>query len=116
MPRLATGNLLDTPDAPNHGERFTSLAELGGVTIESIVSSATPDAGAYDQPHDEWVVLLAGNAAIEVEGRAHVLRAGDWILLPAHARHRVLATSAGARWLAVHVGATTTPPTGSKRT
>lgn len=116
MPRLATGNLLDTPDAPNHGERFTTLAALGGVTIESIVSSATPDAYAYDQPHDEWVVLLAGSATIEVEGRAQLLRAGDWLLLPAHTRHRVLATSAGARWLAVHVGASATPPTESKRT
>lgn len=107
MPPLVTGNLLDAPEAPAQGERFTTLASLRGVTIESIVSSAAPDDRTYDQAHDEWVVLLVGEATLEVEGREHALRAGDWILLPAHARHRVVATSAGARWLAVHVAATT---------
>lgn len=114
MPPLVTGNLLDAPEAPAHGERFTTLASLRDVTIESIASSAAPDDRTYDQAHDEWVLLLVGEATLEVEGHVHTLRAGDWILLSAHARHRVVATSAGARWLAVHVGATTAPPTESK--
>jgi cupin 2 domain-containing protein len=57
----------------------------------------------YDQTQDEWVVLLEGEAELEVAGRHVRLRAGDWLVLPAHTSHRVLATSAGARWLAVHV-------------
>jgi len=30
------------------------------------------------------------------------LKAGDWIAIPAHSRHRVESTSADALWLAVH--------------
>jgi cupin 2 domain-containing protein len=30
------------------------------------------------------------------------LKAGDWITIPAHRRHRVEATSTDALWLAVH--------------
>ncbi len=95
-------NLSDAGDAPAHGERFVELARLGNTTIETIVSSASPGTELFDQPHDEWVVLLTGTAELEVEGARFSLGAGDWLLLPAHTRHRVLATSDGARWLAVH--------------
>jgi cupin 2 domain-containing protein len=88
---------------PTEGERFVELARIGGTTIETIVSSAEPDTQPYDQPHDEWVVLLEGTAELEVAGERTSLVAGDSLLLPAHTPHRLLATSAGARWLAVHV-------------
>ncbi len=93
------------PDAaaPDHGERFVELARLGGTTIEHIVSSTRPDDTEQDQPRDEWVVLLHGTAELEVGGTHVSLTSGQWLLLPAHTRHRVLATSEGARWLAVHV-------------
>ena len=55
------------------------------------------------QDHDEWVVVLAGAASLEIDGRQHALGAGDWVLLPAGVPHRVLATTAGTSWLAVHV-------------
>lgn len=93
----------DTAPPPDHGERFTELARVRNVVVESIVSSASPAADEYRQEQDEWVVLLDGSAELDVDG-AHVsLAAGDWLVLPAGVPHRVLRTSHGARWLAVHV-------------
>jgi cupin 2 domain-containing protein len=97
------GNLFVHTDPPARGERFEILADVFGTTIERIVSSDEPDPVAYDQAQAEWVVLLSGQAALEVEGEVLELSAGDYLLLAAHTRHRVLSTSRGARWLAVHV-------------
>jgi cupin 2 domain-containing protein len=92
-----------TPPESGEGERFTHLHKAPGVTIERIVSSLRPDGAEYDQAHDEWVVLLRGEAVLEVEGQARALVAGDYLLLPAHTKHRVQRTSDGALWLAVHL-------------
>lgn len=73
------------------------------VVVEEIASSASPDPTAYRQDHDEWVVLLAGAATLDVAGAEVGLGPGDWVLLPAGTPHRVVATAAGSRWLAVHV-------------
>lgn len=94
---------LDAAPPPATGERFTELVAGGRLRIESIVSSDVPDQAVYDQAHDEWAVLLAGSAVVEVDGQEVRLHAGDWLWLPAHTPHRVLATSRGARWLAVHL-------------
>jgi cupin 2 domain-containing protein len=52
------------------------------------------------------VLVLTGSAGLLIEGEAlpRVLRAGDYLLIPAHRRHRVEWTD-GERptvWLAVH--------------
>ena len=99
---ISRGNLFATP-VPSSGERFDELARFGNTTIERIVSSAEPGADPYDQAQDEWVVLLAGHAQLEVAGRPVDLGPGDHVSLPAHTPHRVLSTSAGTVWLAVHV-------------
>jgi quercetin dioxygenase-like cupin family protein len=100
---LNRGKLFAKAIVPTDGERMVELARIGGTTIETILSSADPDQNPYDQPHDEWVVLLDGTAELEVDGEPVSLGAGDWLLIPARTPHRVLATSAGARWIAVHV-------------
>jgi cupin 2 domain-containing protein len=89
---------------PASGEQFDVLARFGVAEIERIVSSATPDGGWYEPTHDEWVVLLRGSARLEVDGQILDLVGGDYLSLPAYTRHRVIETSAGAVWLAVHVG------------
>lgn len=87
------------------GEDFAELARCRNVRIERIVSSPTPDLGWYDQPQDEWVVLLEGQARLEVAGEVIELGPGDHLLIPAHTPHRVLGTSEEPRclWLAVHI-------------
>lgn len=99
---ITRGNLADV-DAPAQGERFALLARLGGTDIEHIASSDAPDPAPYDQDHDEWVLLCAGTAVLEIAGERTELVAGDWLVLPAHTPHRVISTGGGARWIAVHV-------------
>jgi cupin 2 domain-containing protein len=99
---ILRGNLFATA-APATGERFDPLVRFGNTAVERIVSSAEPESDVYDQTQDEWVVLLTGQARLEVEGESIELSAGDYLSLPAHTRHRVLFTSPGAIWLAVHV-------------
>ena len=96
-------------------ETVELLLERPGVRVERIVSTgqATPPGHWYDQPGDEWVALLAGRATLRLEDGALVeLGPGDWLLIPAHLRHRVEATSADPPcvWLAVHTAAASAPP------
>ena len=97
------GRLLDGSDAPTTGELVGQLAQLGDVVIEQILSGQLDEAVDYDQDHDEWVVLLAGAAELEVDGERLSLEPGDWLVLPRGTPHRLLRTTRGASWLAVRV-------------
>lgn len=105
MPELF--NLLaDLPPA-GAAEHFQTLFARSGLRIERIVSDgqSSPPGFWYDQPHDEWVMLVQGEAALEFEGgELRALRAGDCLAIPAHCRHRVARTAPRSVWLAVHVG------------
>jgi cupin 2 domain-containing protein len=89
-------------------ERIDVLVDAAGVRVERIVSTghATPPGDWYDQDRDEWVAVLRGRAGLRFEGatEAHVLHAGDHLVIPAHRRHRVEWTDAREPtvWLAVH--------------
>ena len=86
-------------------EQIKELLATEGVRIEQIVSHgrASPEGFWYDQPEAEWVVLLKGSATLLIESEPVVtLGAGDYLLIPAHLRHRVEQTSEDALWLAVH--------------
>ena len=84
-------------------ERFDVLAQVKNVTIERIVSSGTQPATSYLQDHDEWVLLVSGEAEMTVNGEHVSLKAGDTLHLPAGVAHEVLKTSSRALWLAIHV-------------
>lgn len=89
------------------GEVFTELLARPGLRIERIVSAgqATPEDQPFVQDHDEWVVVLAGNAAIRLEGHAEAaLAPGDHLLIPGGTRHWVTRTDAPTVWLAIHLG------------
>jgi cupin 2 domain-containing protein len=103
-------NLLTLPAADLKEEYFETLLQRPGVRVERIVSTgqATPDGEWYDQTWDEWVLLLAGAAALQLEGESDLrrLEPGDSLLLPAHCRHRVAWTAPDRQtvWLALHLG------------
>lgn len=90
-------------------ERFETLIETGGVRIERIVSTGQVTAGPdwYDQVSDEWVLVVAGEADLLIEGEPapRRLAPGDWLFLPAHVRHRVTRTSTPTVWLTLHLDA-----------
>jgi cupin 2 domain-containing protein len=102
------GNLFSVDGPESADERFDTLAVGKGVRIERIVSTgqASPEGFWYDNPHEEWVVLLSGEAALEFDGEAepHSMRPGDYVRIPAHCRHRVAWTHAAEAtfWLAIH--------------
>lgn len=99
-------NLLSDVPRPAVGEIFEELVCRAGVRIERIVSSSAPEPILYDQPHDEWVLLLRGEARLWLAGDEVGLTAGDSLFIPAGTPHRVLATSADPEcvWVAVHIG------------
>jgi cupin 2 domain-containing protein len=102
------GNLLADVPAALAGEDLRTLLATPDLRIERIVSTgqASPPGFWYDQDWAEWVLLLAGHAALLIEGEAapHVLTPGSYLHLPAHRRHRVEWTSTDTPtvWLAVH--------------
>lgn len=109
LKKLKVENMLAKLPAARRGEVFTELAGKGRVRIERIVSGgqATPDDEPLRQGQDEWVVLLAGSAAIRFEDSEEAaLKPGDHLLIPAGVKHWVTRTDADQPtvWLAVHFG------------
>ena len=105
---LARGNVLTGLPEGQAEEQIERLVGGPCFRIERIVSTgqASPAGFWYDQPDDEFVVLLAGAARLRFEegGRILDLQPGDWVEIPAHVRHRVEWTQAHPPtvWLAVH--------------
>jgi cupin 2 domain-containing protein len=97
------GNLYENALPPQQGERFDTLLSHKGLIIERIVSTSKIASQQYVQEQDEWVVLLTGDALLDVAGRQVPLRAGDYLFLPSRTPHTVLRVSDGAMWLAVHI-------------
>ena len=90
-------------------EIFETIAQNENIKIERIISDGhtTPEDSWYDQDRDEWVMLLRGTAEIlfENEGQPVTLKPGDYVLIPAFSRHRVLRTDSNQPtiWLAIHM-------------
>jgi cupin 2 domain-containing protein len=106
---LKSGNLLHDIAAPGADEEVRLLLETGNVRIARIVSHAhaSPPDFWYDQDEAEWVVVISGAAGLRIDGEEDTRRLGpgDYVLIPAHVRHRVEWTAADQPtvWLAVHL-------------
>ncbi len=99
-------NLFELPTALPEAEVAEKIAD-GDFMMERILSSGqtTPVNEWYDQEKDEWVAILQGEARILFENEEEIaLKAGDYILIKAHEKHRVTYTSATpvCIWLAIH--------------
>jgi cupin 2 domain-containing protein len=105
---VSGGNLFTGVPTTSAEEQITPLLVAPSVRIERIVShgQASPPGFWYDQAKPEWVIVLAGSAAVLFEGEPapRVLERGDYVHIPAHVRHRVEWTDAGEPtiWLALH--------------
>ena len=92
-----------------HDEEFSDLVNSPPVRIERIVSTGhcSPKDFWYDQEENEWVMVIAGAARLEIEenGKRSMvsLGPGEHRFLPAHRRHRVdwTSDSTATVWLAV---------------
>jgi cupin 2 domain-containing protein len=105
---ITSGNLLSNLLLSPAAEVFEPLLHGNGIRLERILSTgqATPPGEWLVQSWEEWVVLIAGEARLLIEGEAvpRELRPDDWINIPAGVRHRVEWTSRDAPtvWLALH--------------
>jgi len=104
------GNLFAALPAASREEVVDALVQASDIQIERIVSTGqvTPPGQWYDSAREEWVALLAGAARLRFEDEMgeRTLAPGDWLHIPAHARHRVEWTDPARPtvWLAVHFG------------
>jgi cupin 2 domain-containing protein len=94
--------------ARNAAEQIETLLDQPGFRLERIVSTGQATAAGewLSQPRAEWVVLLAGSAAVRFEDEleSSSLRPGDVLHIPPNRRHRVEWTDAANAtvWLALH--------------
>lgn len=107
MPPAITNIFSDIP-AFLPDELFENILSGDGVRIERIISRGhvTTEGHWYDQPWDEWVLLLQGRAVLSYEHmESFTLTPGDYCLIPAHTRHRVewTAPAQDTIWLAIHI-------------
>ncbi len=105
---MRVGNIFrDKPDASQAEviEEFLAFP-ADNVRLERILShgQASPEGFWYDQAWDEWVLILAGGAEVRMEDGNVRLGVGDWLFIPARARHRVESTLPDTLWLALHTG------------
>jgi cupin 2 domain-containing protein len=87
-------------------EEFLTLFQTAAVKIERIFSSShsSPPGFWYDQPQDEWVILLRGHAVLEFEGGELIeMKQGDHLAIARYVKHRVSQTGPETIWLAVHI-------------
>ena len=106
---LEAGNLFRDIAPAGAEEEITALLTTRHLRIERIVSHAhaSPPGFWYDQDQAEWVMVMTGSAGLLLDGEAAPRRLGpgDYILIPAHLRHRVEWTAADQPtvWLAIHL-------------
>lgn len=90
-------------------ELFQTLSQNPHVKIERILSKGQACASDfwYEQAHAEWVILLQGQARLQFAEDSTIisLKAGDYLFIPAHKKHRVDWTDPDtvSIWLAIHL-------------
>ena len=93
---MTPANLFALPEVLPTAESTEIILQKGGFRVERILSTGqtSPPDFWYDQAEDEWVSVLQGHASLQWEdGSMTELQAGDWLLIPAHRKHRVERTS-----------------------
>ena len=105
---MKPGNIFAAIPGLVKDEIFEALLKAAHLKWERIISSgqATPAGKWYDQPTDEWVILLKGSAGLLFEGNKEIMvfHPGDYVHILAHQRHRVEWTDPDTPtvWLGLH--------------
>lgn len=99
-------NIFDAIPVNVDTEVFQDILTSANLRIERIVSKGqvSPPEGWYDQDQHEWVMVLQGSAVLQFDqGDTCHLSPGDYVNIPAHAKHRVSWTDPDevTVWLAV---------------
>lgn len=102
-------NIFENIIVDKTSEEFIDLISTKNVRIERIVSNGqtSQEDFWYDQDANEFVIVLDGNAVLEIEEEGEIktveLNKNDYINIKAHTKHRVAYTdtSKPTVWLAV---------------
>lgn len=100
------GNIFDAIPRKLDDELCNVLLQHGDLKIERIVSKGhvTPESGWYEQDHNEWVIVVKGEAILALENSNQIhLTEGAYYNLPAYTKHKVSWTHPDREtvWLAV---------------
>ncbi len=105
---MGMGSLFEAIPGELPEELFEMICSTDTVKIERIVSRqhASPKGFWYDQDQNEFVLIVQGGAGLKLEGEDDivVLKAGDYLNIASHVKHRVEWTdsSCDTIWLTVH--------------
>jgi cupin 2 domain-containing protein len=106
--KSTSGNFFsDMPHAIDD-EVFDTILSSDRCDIERIISKGhkSPSDYWYDQERNEWVMILKGAAKLRFHNDNKIIEMmpGDYLLIPAHCKHRVEWTDPDVEtiWLAVH--------------
>lgn len=88
---LPVSNLLADLPAPLPEELVQILVHTPVIRIERIVSLGHKSSADfwYAQDENEWVLLVTGSARLQFEDEIVEMRAGSFVNITAHRRHRV---------------------------
>ncbi|MBN2175515.1 MAG: cupin domain-containing protein [Bacteroidales bacterium] len=100
-------NIYKPPIGIDKEEVFENLHLSKKIKIERIFTQKPYETPGewFDQPQDEWVLLLKGKAKLEFKNDKIIeMNEGDYIFIPAHKIHRVYNSSKEPKcvWLAIH--------------
>lgn len=87
-------------------EAFEDIVNNDRIRIERILSfgHSSPEQGWYQQAENEWVMVLSGSGTLLLDnGDEFTMSPGDYQLIPAQQRHKVIRTAKDEPtiWLAV---------------
>jgi len=106
--KIKSGNFFSGTPRDMSDEVFDTILASDGCEIERIISRGhrSPPDYWYDQERNEWVMVLKGSAALKFKKSKKIVEMipGDYVLIPAHCKHRVEWTDPEVEtiWLAVH--------------
>jgi len=100
-------NIFDNLPIELKEEFFEEILSTKDFKLERIISEghASPTNFWFDQDKNEFVLLLKGEAKLSFDdGRNFELNPGDYLVIPAHQKHRVDWTDPNQKtfWLAIH--------------
>jgi cupin 2 domain-containing protein len=106
--KVAYGNLFSHIPLAIDDEVFDTILSSDRCEIERIISKGhkSPSDYWYDQERNEWVMVLKGAAKLKFKKDNKIIEMlpGDYLLIPAHCKHRVEWTDPIVEtiWLAVY--------------
>lgn len=100
-------NIFKNLPANLNEEFFEQILTTENFVVERIISDghASQKDFWYDQTKNEFVILISGSAQIQYDdGNMISLNPGDYLIIPAHKKHRVESTDKNEKtfWLAIH--------------